>query len=150
MPGKAPLWAPLIRYIHSPFPLVCPQGGTNAIAVPQVARAILGAVERGKGGEIYLVGNENLTYSNLLKRLMNLAGIEKQIFVLPNGLIKACMIFLKAIHRMRGKESGLDPVAFVDLLTKEMFFDPSPSQTALGCDPVGLDDALKDTIEACA
>ena len=33
MPGKAPLWKPLIRYILSPFPLFYPAGGTTCVSV---------------------------------------------------------------------------------------------------------------------
>jgi nucleoside-diphosphate-sugar epimerase len=150
MPGNTPLWAPLIRYIRFPFPLLCPQGGTNAMAVSQAAKAILGALERGKDGETYVIGGENLSYSSLLKRLMNLMGIKKRIFILPNWLIRASMVALRTIHRIRGKESGLDPVIFVDLLTKETFFDPTHSRTALGYGKDDLDAALKATIKACS
>jgi len=149
MPGQAPLWTPLIRYLRSPLPLVCPRGGTNAIAVQQVAKAILGAVEKGKAGETYLVGGDNLTYVALLKRLMQASGKTKIILPLPNWLLKASLACVKAIHRIRGKESGLDPVLFVDLLTKNTFFDSASSRAALGYDRGGLREALADTIEAC-
>ena len=149
MPGQIPLWAPLIRYLRSPLPLICPRGGTNAIAVHQVAQAILGAVERGQAGETYLVGDENLSYVALLKRLMPVSKERNRILILPNWLLKTSMACLKAIHGVRGKESGLDPVSFVDLLTKNTFFDSALSRDALGYDQGGLDEALIATVEAC-
>ena len=52
MPGRVPLWKPLIKDILSPFPLFYPAGGTTCVTVHQVAQAICGAVEHGKPGKL--------------------------------------------------------------------------------------------------
>ena len=66
IPGRIPLWAPLIDYLRSPFPLFFTKGGTNMISVIHVAEAIVGALEEGKAGEIYLVGDENISWVDWL------------------------------------------------------------------------------------
>jgi len=149
MPGRIPLWKPLIRYITSPLPvLFYPRGGTNMIAVKHVAEAIVGAIEQGEGGQIYQIGDENLTWSEFLGRVSKLAGQKKKVVTLPNWMIRTGMGFVNLFYNLQGRESGLDPVPFVDLQTTETFFDPTPSRAALGYGTGGLDQAFKETIAA--
>jgi dihydroflavonol-4-reductase len=149
MPGRIPLWAPLIRYIRYPIPLFYPRGGTNVIAIQHVAEAIVGAVERGKGGEIYQIGDENLTWKTLLARLSTAAGKKKQVITLPDWLVQAGMGLLDLYFKVQGREGGLDPVQFIKLQTAETFFDPASSRAALGYGSGGLEIAFQDTVRAC-
>jgi dihydroflavonol-4-reductase len=149
MPGRVPLWAPLIAYVRSPFPLFYSRGGTNAIAISHVAEAIAGAIERGKAGEKYLIGEENLPWADLLGRLAHLAGHDKKVITLPTGMLRLTMRLVHIFHKWHGKEPGLDPVEFIRLQTADTFFDPAPSRVALGYGYGGLDAALSETIHAC-
>ncbi len=149
MPGRTPLWAPLIRYVASPLPLFFPTGGTNMIAVQHVAEAIACALERGRAGERYVIGDENLTWSDWLGRLARLAGREKRVVTLPAAAMRGPARALRLYHQLRGREGGLDPPAFVALQTAHTFFDPSPSRQALRYGQGGLDQALADTVRAC-
>jgi len=148
MPGRIPLWAPLIDYIRSPFPLVYMRGGTNAISARCVGEAIVGAVESGVRGR-YVIGDENITWANLLSRLCDLTGQKKRLLYVPPGIIKAVMIALKFSHQLHGKEAGLDPVKITEILTSELYFDPISSRETLGYSGGDLNQALKDTVEAC-
>jgi nucleoside-diphosphate-sugar epimerase len=148
MPGRIPLWAPLIDYIRSPFPLVCIRGGTNAIGVKHVGEAVVGAVERGEGGERYLVGDENVTWADLFTRLSEMVGRRKKLRFVSSSVVRGMMRGVDLYHKLRGKEGGLNPVRLVDLLTKETFFDPAPSREALAYGGGGLDEALQETIQA--
>ncbi|MBN2392834.1 MAG: NAD(P)H-binding protein [Anaerolineae bacterium] len=149
MPGRIPLWKPLIDYINSPLPLFYPQGGTNMIAVEHVAEAIAGAIERGVGGERYPVGDENLTWVSWLDRLTTLSGKRKRVITIPTGFVRFGARFLALSHRRQGRESGLNPVEFVDVQTRNTFFDPTSSCEALGYGRGGLDEALAKTVAAC-
>jgi dihydroflavonol-4-reductase len=149
MPGRTPIWAPLVDYARSPLPLFYSSGGTNAIAVNHVAEAIAGAVEQGKGGERYVIGDENLTWADLLGRLARFAGREKKVITLPISLLKLAMRYVRWQNKSHGKESGLDPVEYLRLQTINTFFDPAPSRKALGYGSGGLDEALHDTVRAC-
>jgi len=148
MPGRIPLWAPLIDYICSPFPLVYTRGGTNAISARCVGEAIVGAVERGVRGR-YVVGDENVTWADLLTRLRDLTGQRKRLWYVPPGIIKAVMIALKLSHHSQGKEAGLNPVIFAEILTSGLYFDPISSRETLGYGGGDLNQALKETVEAC-
>ena len=149
MPGRVPLWKPLIKYILSPFPLFYPAGGTTCVTVHQVAQAICGAVEKGKSGKCYPIGGQNLTWVQLLGKIGNLGGRPKKIITMPKWLVKFGALILSLVHTLQGKESGLEPVAFIDLQTKETFIDSEEIREELGYSMENITSALVETINAC-
>lgn len=149
MPGRTPIWKPLINYIRSTGILFYTRGGTNCITVEDVGAAIAGAVERGRGGQRYVIGGQNLTWVDLLGKLSRLTGKEKKVVTLPNGLVTVGTVFVKLIHWLEGKQSGLDPIQLVKLQTANTFFDASIAQKELGFGTGNLDEALQRTVKAC-
>jgi dihydroflavonol-4-reductase len=150
MPGRIPLWLPLVNYVRSARVLFYPRGGTNMIAVRHVGEAIIGAMERGEGGARYLIGDENLSWKNFLGRLaVRATGKRKRVITIPTLLFRLFMQAVARRHKAAGKESGLQPVAFTGLMTADTFFDPEPVRQTLGFGRGGLDEALSDTVAAC-
>jgi hypothetical protein len=68
---------------------------------------------------------------------------------LPAAPVALAAFCFRAWQRLRGRQSGLDPLAFVSLQTRETFFDPAPARAALGFAGHGLDAALAETVAAC-
>lgn len=149
MPGRVPLWRPLVKYLAATPLLFYTRGGTNMIAVEHVAEAICGAIERGKAGERYLIGDENLTWVEFLDRLGRALGRRKRVLTLPNWVVLPALAGVKLLHRLQGKEGGLDPVHLLELQSISTFFEPEPSRRALGYGSGGLDQAFAQTVEAC-
>jgi nucleoside-diphosphate-sugar epimerase len=149
MPGRTPLWKPLIGYINSRYPLFYMRGGTNMIAVEHVGEAIVGAIEKGKAGHSYTVGDENLTWVEFLERILSILGKKKRIVILPTWTVRLGLRLVELHHRLRGRESGLDPVRFAAIQTRNTFFDPAPAAEELGYGRGNLEEAFKDTVEAC-
>lgn len=149
MQGRVPMWKPLVDMARSGSVYFC-AGGTNCISVKSVAEAIIGAVERGKGGDAYLVGDENLTWEQMFKGFGRGLGKDVKITTLPKIALQAVMAFMFVSRWIKGIESGLDPLSYVDIQTANTFFDPIASQQALGYSSGGLDQAFKDTVEACS
>lgn len=150
MPGRKPLWYPLIKYIKSIYPLFYTDGGTNMIAVEHVAEAIAGAIENGNGSRIYTVGDENVLWKDMLNSMMNAMGIKKKIIIIPVFLLKITMFFLRVVHSMKGKESGLEPVAYIDIQTQNTFFNPEEAIKTLGYKTGGLREAIERSIKGCS
>lgn len=148
--GQTPLWEPLIAYIRTPVMMMVTAGGANAISVHAVAAAIAGAVERPKRTAIYPVGDENLSWADLLQRLCGLVGRpEQRITEIPVPVFRDLTRAGAFFKRLFGIRSGLDTSQLVKLLTQKMWFDPASSQKALGYKGGGLDAALKATIDSC-
>ena len=146
MPGRTPLWKPLVSYIRSAPLILYPRGGTNCVSVQHVAEAIVGAV--GKNGR-FLVGDENLSWKELLGRISALTGRRKPVITLPDWTVRLGAALLRARHALQGRESGLEPVEFVKVQTRETFFDSAPSRAVLGFGSGDLDEALAATVSAC-
>jgi nucleoside-diphosphate-sugar epimerase len=145
-PGRTPMWAPWVNYLRSPIPVVYPKGGANFVSVETVGEAIVGAIEQGKGGEIYAIGDENMTYAEWLRRLSRLDGRERRILSLPTIAVRCALLFLHIGYRLQGKENGIDHRKFADdLVAVETYFDPTPSREALGYDRDGLEEAMRTT-----
>jgi nucleoside-diphosphate-sugar epimerase len=150
MPGTVPLWEPLIAYVRAPVPLVCTRGGTNMVSVKQVAEAIAGALERGKGGRCYQIGDENHTWVEILQMLGAIVGRDNnEVTVLPDSVFREASRIDAFYMAMLGKEPGMDAVELVELMTTETYFDPEPSRRQLGYGRGGLQEALKETVAAC-
>jgi hypothetical protein len=149
MSGRTPLWKPLIDYVNSRYPLFYMSGGTNMIAVEHVGEAIVGAIEKGKGGHSYTVGDENLTWVEFLERILSILGKKKRIVIVPTCLVRLVLRLVGLQHRLRGRESGLDPVRFAAIQTRNTFFDPAPAAEELGYGRGNLEEAFKVTVEAC-
>ncbi len=150
MTGRTPIWKPLVDYLHWPLPWVFyPQGGSAMVSVDHVAQAVAGALEQGVGGQRYLIGDENLTWKAFLTQLAAAAGWRKEIITLPNWIVRIGLFGVKLLHHLQGREGGLDPVSFLALQTRDTFFDPVQAQTALGFSGGGLDEAFRETVEAC-
>lgn len=148
MPGRPPLWKPLVRFIDSPFPFPCPAGGTSVVAVIHVAEAVAGAIEYGEAGGIYAVGEENLSWRKLVTRLAAYTDRKKRFIPFPAFLLKLSMRLFRTVHKLKGKEGGLEPVALSDLITTELFIDPAPFRKTLRFGSGGLEDAFRDTVSA--
>ncbi len=149
IPGWKPLWTPLIKYIRSSPVIFYMKGGTACISARTVGRAIVAAVERGEARKCYPIGQENLTWTQMLTRLAAADGRRVRVVALPAWVIKLGMLWVLLVHRLQGKEGGLNLRYFAPLQTAETFLDPESSQKALGYEMDDLDEAFQKTVGAC-
>jgi dihydroflavonol-4-reductase len=77
----------LIDFAKSKPVLVC-SGGTSVVYVDDVALAIVRALERGRSGERYILGGDNLTVKQLAELSLDLLGQKKLIVRVPNRVIE--------------------------------------------------------------
>lgn len=76
----------LIDFIESKPTMVC-HGGTAIVHVDDVANGIIKAFEKGRSGERYFLGGENLTFEEIAAIALKLAKRDNKIMTLPNGVI---------------------------------------------------------------
>jgi dihydroflavonol-4-reductase len=146
--GWKSLWTPIVNYVRlSPY-VIYMKGGTACITAKTVGQAVVGALERGEASQCYPIGDENLTWSEMLTRLAAADGRHVQVINLPTWLVKVGFYVLWLVHQLLGKEAGLDPRYFAPLQMAETFIDPVPSQEALGYLTGGLDQAFQETVRS--
>ena len=150
LPGKTPLWKPLISYLNSSLPWAFyPGGGSAMVTADEVGRAAVRALEAGRSGEEWPIASDNLTWVEFLGRIGKILNKPKPVITLPNWLLKPAMAGLELGYKLKGKESGLSMVPFVELQTRNAFLDTQYSRTQLGYEKGDLDKALADTVKAC-
>jgi dihydroflavonol-4-reductase len=106
--------------------------GLNIVDVEDVAEGHLLAAEKGRIGERYILGHENLTLKEILDILADLTGLPAPRLRLPYYpvLVLSC-VYAAAHHFLGGRQPQMTP-ATVRLARKRMFFDPSKAVQELG------------------
>jgi len=116
----------LIDFAKSKPVLVC-SGGTSVVYVDDVALAIVRAMEKGKTGERYILGGENLTVKQLAELCLELLGQHKKIVKMPNALIKGLTKVATTLRIPLPYNPHVIPYA-----TKYWFMDSSKATRELG------------------
>ncbi|MDR2542474.1 MAG: NAD-dependent epimerase/dehydratase family protein [Treponema sp.] len=86
-------------------------GGKNYVAVKDVAAAISNAIDKGRIGECYILGNENLSYKEAFEKLANAIGAKPPKLKMGNVIVK----FYGTLSSLLAKIFKLNPA-----VTKEM------------------------------
>ncbi len=150
MPERIPLWKDvLFDRVRGMKIVFFPRGGTNMIAVENVAEAIIGALERGQHGVRYPIGDVNMSYKEMLRIVLDAMGLKKRlILTLPTNLATIIGKWMKRREEKRGLESGLDrSYVFSDILSQNLYFNPTPSVEALGYKQGGIREAIETTVK---
>ena len=87
----------LIDFANGPLALVC-GGGTCVAHVEDVAAAIVAALERGRAGERYILGGENLTHYNLARLFLEIAGLRKPVLNVSNALLRWSVAVVRTLR----------------------------------------------------
>jgi dihydroflavonol-4-reductase len=115
--------------------------GLNFVGVEECAAGHLLVAERGKVGERYLLGAENLTLKQLLDTLANITGLPAPAIKIPHGVAISVAYIESAFSRLLGKEPQI-PVEGVKIAQHNMFVDCSRAQRELGFRPGSVAAAL--------
>ena len=151
MPNRIPLWKDVLldRFAKGKI-IFFPKGGTNMIAVEHVGEAIIGALEHGEHGARYTVGDENHSFNEMLEMMMSAIGEHKKIINIPRFVAVAAGSMIDRGLKKKGLEGGLDAKFLMrDILTYNLFFDPSDAVEKLGYKRGGLKEAIVKTMKAC-
>ena len=105
--------------------------GLNLIDVETCARGHILAAQKGKIGEKYILGNENLTLAAIFAMLSGITGLKAPRVKLPYHPILWAAYANQALSALTGKEP-LIPLAGVQMARKFMFFDPGKAVAELG------------------
>ena len=105
--------------------------GLNFVGVEECAAGHLLVAEKGKVGERYLLGGENLTLKAMLDRLAKITGLRAPILKIPHGLALGVAYANTMFSRLVGREPRI-PIEGVKIARHMMFVDCSRAQRELG------------------
>jgi dihydroflavonol-4-reductase len=84
-----------------------PPGGINIANVIDVCDGMLAALERGRRGERYLLGGENLTGGQLLQRVARIVGVPAPTRTMPASIVRLAAAALAVKERLLGSRPPL-------------------------------------------
>ena len=116
--------------------------GLNFGGVEDCAAGHLLAAEKGRVGERYLLGAENLTLKQVLDALEKITGLPAPRLKIPHGLALGAAYVETAFSRLVGREPQI-PVEGVKIARHLMFVDCSRGQRELGFRPGPVAAALE-------
>ena len=105
--------------------------GLNFVGVEECAAGHLLVAEKGKVGERYLLGGENLTLKGMLDLLSKITGLRAPMLKIPHGLALGVAYANTVFSRLIGREPGI-PIEGVKIARHMMFVDSSRAQRELG------------------
>jgi len=120
--------------------------GLNLVDVEDTAEGHLLAAEKGKSGERYILGCENLTLAEILRRLARLAGRKAPVVRLPYAAAYAAGLASTGWAMLTGVEPRV-PLDAVRMASKKMWVTHEKARRELGFSPSGVDGALARAIE---
>jgi dihydroflavonol-4-reductase len=109
------------------WPAMSLHGGTAVAHVEDISRGIILALEKGRGGERYILGGENLHVRQVIEMTLQAGGQKKYILQLPNGVTKAV---IKGMAKLRLPTPVIPDI--VDYGTLFWFVDCSKAEEELG------------------
>jgi len=120
-----------------------PRGGANLVPVEDVARAHVLALERGRPGERYLIGGENLSLDDVWALLAEVTGRPLPRWRIPYGLALLVGWIDEARCRMQPGAQPRAPLEGVRMSIQHMYVDCTKARVELGYHPGPVRDALE-------
>jgi dihydroflavonol-4-reductase len=108
--------------------------GLNFVGVEECAAGHLLVSDKGRIGERYLLGAENLTLKQVLDTLAEITGLPAPKLKIPHGLALGVAYAETAFSRLLGREPQI-PVEGVKIARHMMFVNTTRSQKELGFKP---------------
>jgi dihydroflavonol-4-reductase len=136
----------VVDFLKRKFPAYV-ETGLNLVDVRDCARGHVMALEKGRSGERYILGGENLTLKQILDKLGNITGLPSPNIKLPYAFAFAAGVFGEMIT---GRMLHGDPRATVDTVRlgrKKMFASSRKAERELGWRIVPVEDALRRAVE---
>ena len=117
-------------------------GGMNLVAVEDVARAHVAALELGSIGERYVIGGDNLSMDQIWALLAEITGRPMPSWRAPYALALTAAVLDDLRCRITGGAPNV-PLEGVQLSREQMYADSAPARLDLGYEPTSVREALE-------
>jgi len=101
-----PSGASILEYLRWSYPIDFPttEGGINVVDVDDVVAGHIAAMDRGKAGERYILGGENVTYEHMFRLLSDITGLRGPGKKTPYAVSRAAAWMLEHKAKLFGGE----------------------------------------------
>ncbi len=136
----------VVDFLKKKFPAYV-DTGLNLVDVRECARGHIAALEKGRSGERYILGGENLTLKEILDKLAAITGLPSPKVKVPYVVALATGVVDEVVT---GRILGREPRATIDTVRmgrKKMFVSCAKAERELGWKIVPVDDALHRAVD---
>ena len=123
------------------------KGGINIVDVRDVAKGHILAAEKGKTGEKYILGNQNVTITEFMKMVYKADGRENSFIPsIPTSVLKGGTYALSLWSDHISKKPPLSTPVEVEYASNHLFVDNAKAKKELGLKFMPVEDSLKESI----
>mgnify|MGYP002680129173 CR=1 FL=1 len=144
--GTASVCAMIRLYIKGLFPVTLDFGAYNFVDVRDVAKGMIGAAEKGRGGQNYLLCGDKLTVREFIATLAKICGRKPpKVALSKKTIIRLLPVIVKVFDMLK-----LPPVLnemSIEILCQNCNFTYEKAAKEFGYKPMSAEDSLRDTIE---
>jgi dihydroflavonol-4-reductase len=136
----------VLDFLKRRFPAYV-ETGLNLVDATECARGHIQALEKGRAGERYILGGENLTLKQILDRLAAITGLKSPTVKLPYVFALATGVVDEMVT---GRLMRREPRATIDAVRmgrKMMFVRSAKAERELGWRTIPVDGALRRSVE---
>jgi len=136
----------VLDFLKRKFPAYV-ETGLNLVDATVCARGHVDALEKGRSGERYILGGENLTLKQILDKLAAITGLKSPTLKLPYVFAFAAGVVDEMVT---GRLLGREPRATIDAVRmgrKMMFVSSAKAERELGWRTVPVDGALRRSVD---
>ena len=136
----------VVDFLKRKFPAYV-ETGLNLVDATECARGHIQALEKGRSGERYILGGENLTLKQILDRLAAITGLPSPSVKLPYFFALATGVVDEMVT---GRLLGREPRATIDAVRmgrKMMFVSSAKAERELGWRTVPVEGALRRSVD---
>ena len=136
----------VVDFLKRKFPAYV-ETGLNLVDVRECALGHVAALEKGKSGERYILGGENLTLKQILDKLGTISSLPSPRVKLPYFVAYVAGAVDQTVS---GRLLGREPRATVETVRmgkKKMWASSGKAERELGWEPMPADGALRRAVE---
>jgi dihydroflavonol-4-reductase len=136
----------VVDFLKRKFPAYV-ETGLNLVDVRECARGHIAALEKGRSGERYILGGENLTLKQILDKLGEISGLPSPTVKLPYFVAYLAGAVDETVN---GRILGREPRATIETVRmgkKKMFASSAKAERELGWRIISPDAALRRAVE---
>jgi dihydroflavonol-4-reductase len=136
----------VVDFLKRKFPAYV-ETGLNLVDVRECARGHIAAMEKGKSGERYILGGENLTLKQILDKLAAISDLPSPTVKLPYAVAYLAGALDEVFS---GRLLGREPRATIETVRmgkKKMWATSGKAERELGWKTIPVDNALRRAVQ---
>ncbi|MBQ4244260.1 MAG: NAD-dependent epimerase/dehydratase family protein [Clostridia bacterium] len=133
-------------YLSGLFPVTLRFGGYNFVDVRDVAKGMIAAAEKGRGGECYFLCGDRLSVDEFIRTLAKIEGNNPPKIALSKSVLLKLCPMIEVLFKAAKLPPVLTPFS-INKICENCNFSYEKAAKELGYKPMSAEDSLRDTVK---